>query len=1236
MHERTPLRELAELPEDLVRRLAEYWVEAAEDVLALAAMPATRTALLDVSGTDETGFLRLLATCRDVAGPQTSPAVAAPSRRRRLGGTPDSIPERESVPADTDGFPAPPILPVATGDGIPTQHTLLAEMPPVRDGGERATGTAFALAAAAQYLAGDGTELAAEFLHFLQGGDDRNVADLAQAAADLNQFGICPETRWPYGSKGIPAAAAWEAARHYATGGIVPIPDGVPETCLTIVGLLLGFASAARTHVGRPVPIQVPVYGSWWSAETESTGRIYRRLGGEPPLGIHALCVVGYRLDASVPGGGLFIARNSWGTDWAAESPVAPGHALVPFRYVEEALGKGFAATALFTVAETVGRGGLPMMADRYVEHAFAAAQRMVLAQLGEEEGQAENVRETICEREYDERQTLRRERFTDRRVWRRTLRHTSLSLAPDDNRFVAGQAAAAWAHRQLRGSLLAFASGHNSIGELSRIAEALVPPEQWPHCYLPDEPAVVELCHQGAIAFSRPFAHLPVLEMTLPPVEGLAAVFEERFGLSCVLPETPFRAIVPTMAAGREIHAPDWLQVPKEARAALGSDVRVGLLDTGLDRSHPDLARVASDHCRDFTGDGPEDWQGHGSHCAGILAGRGSTEGGGVAPRAELFMGKVFDSSGNASLAAILGGLDWLVESGVQVLSLSLGSSDSPNGEGMLTKACEFLVAEYHRLVCVAAGNVGPGLRTITSPGDARGVVTVAALDADRQLADFSSRGSDRKDDRTYGMPDVGGPGVNVVAPRASRCLFPPWRGDSRYAVLSGTSMACPAIAGLCALLWSACGQGTERERRERTLAALYGSCEIPLSRTGRPYRSDCEVGHGIPDAPKALALLGWTPGGQVAATAPAEIPAPPARCSWLGIPLDPSWTLGNQYLACANKDCRSRPEERWLSRQGWERFHAEAAERQWCRNCLERERLNGTAIRTLDAAASRDLANRLGQRLAKLRQSKCPSPLHLPDSGAYTLQADGETQTDGVLLPPEPFPARSGEHGTHRLIWSRITLRPTRQGFLKALRRWPTRSLVLGILGGDPASLDQARAFLEEATPCRPAARPLAWRQADVRVLIVAVDWAVPVERHPGGFLVPLALNGHWHPPCRWPEGDAAELAGLLALETAEEQLERALCLVLGAAARRLVERPGSEAVISPSPELAEFWNPAWIDRLSTLLDGALKPVTDRRGQLQAVRLENAHHWLPTTDRQRQLQPAREYAPMAHVHRQ
>ena len=311
-------------------------------------------------------------------------------------------------------------------------------------------------------------------------------------------------------------------------------------------------------------------------------------------------------------------------------------------------------------------------------------------------------------------------------------------------------------------------------------------------------------------------------------------------------------------------------LDVPAVWAAGYTSkDMTVAVVDTGVDRGHPDLrgAVIAS---KNFTEESAKDTVGHGTHVAGIIAGRGAVYRG-VAPGANVLAAKVLGEAGGTD-TDVVAGLSWAAAQGAQVVNLSLGGPGTP--DDILSRECEALMREGI-VVCVAAGNEGPRKGTISSPGMARGVITVGVVDKQKAVAFYSSRGPVRYKGKTIRKPDllaVGGgiarcascpygPGIGsarsrVLSPSACDLTDPARRSRQakpRYLRMSGTSMATPQAAGACALLLEAAGV-----KPGAPDSKLAGTIKRVLTRIAESLaRPRDEQGAGLINARKALAAL-------------------------------------------------------------------------------------------------------------------------------------------------------------------------------------------------------------------------------------------------------------------------------------------------------------------------------------------------------------------------------------------
>ncbi|WP_328990118.1 S8 family serine peptidase [Kribbella sp. NBC_01245] len=235
--------------------------------------------------------------------------------------------------------------------------------------------------------------------------------------------------------------------------------------------------------------------------------------------------------------------------------------------------------------------------------------------------------------------------------------------------------------------------------------------------------------------------------------------------------------------------------------RGLTGKGVKVAVLDTGLDATHPDLAdRIVASQNFSESAD-TVDRVGHGTHVASTVAGTGAASNGkyrGVAPDAELLNGKVLDDDGFGSFAGIIAGMEWAVAQGADVVNLSLGSQEPSDGTDDLSQAVNRLSTDT--LFVVAAGNCFfPAPGSISSPAAADQALAVGNMQRDGGLNPGSCRGP-RKGDHAL-KPEISAPGTGIVAARAAEgTIGNPV--DEHYTTLSGTSMATPHVAGTAALI--------------------------------------------------------------------------------------------------------------------------------------------------------------------------------------------------------------------------------------------------------------------------------------------------------------------------------------------------------------------------------------------------------------------------------------------------
>ncbi len=239
----------------------------------------------------------------------------------------------------------------------------------------------------------------------------------------------------------------------------------------------------------------------------------------------------------------------------------------------------------------------------------------------------------------------------------------------------------------------------------------------------------------------------------------------------------------------------------PRAWEAGLdGTGVTVGVVDTGVDLEHPDLAGVVTSSANFTEEPDVTDGSGHGTHVASTIAGSGKAAAGrykGVAPGAKLVVAKVFDASESATESQVMAGMEWAATHGARIVNLSLGSAPT-DGTDPISALVDELTARTGALFVVASGNLG-GDRSVTSPGAATTALTVGAVNKQDVLAEFSGKGPRLGD--AAPKPEIVAPGVAIAAARGTGTTMGS-PVDEHYTAASGTSMATPHVAGAAAIL--------------------------------------------------------------------------------------------------------------------------------------------------------------------------------------------------------------------------------------------------------------------------------------------------------------------------------------------------------------------------------------------------------------------------------------------------
>lgn len=214
------------------------------------------------------------------------------------------------------------------------------------------------------------------------------------------------------------------------------------------------------------------------------------------------------------------------------------------------------------------------------------------------------------------------------------------------------------------------------------------------------------------------------------------------------------------------------------------GTGKTAWIIDSGIDFDHPDLNVDVARSKSFLSGQtSADDENGHGTHVAGIIGAKNNTIGVlGVASGANLVSLRVLDKDGKGTLSAIIQALAYVntnAKAG-DVVNMSLGE-DEPST--ILDQAVQNTAARGIYIAIAAGNDSKPAINF--SPGRANGtnIYTVSAVDSLGNFASFSNYGND--------AVDIAAPGVRILSTYS----------NGRYAILSGTSMAAPHVAGLLLL---------------------------------------------------------------------------------------------------------------------------------------------------------------------------------------------------------------------------------------------------------------------------------------------------------------------------------------------------------------------------------------------------------------------------------------------------
>lgn len=282
------------------------------------------------------------------------------------------------------------------------------------------------------------------------------------------------------------------------------------------------------------------------------------------------------------------------------------------------------------------------------------------------------------------------------------------------------------------------------------------------------------------------------------------------------------------------------------------GKGVRVGVIDTGIVATHPDLKGKLKVF-RNFspaTDNSPRDEFGHGTHVSGTIAGGNASRISiGVAPEADLIVGRIFDANGNSEREMILRSMQWMADPDenpstpdyAQVVNSSWSDDDPYDTREPQNEPFCQIIGNWVSLGMIpvfSAGNTGPSPGTINIPAGCPEAFSVGATEANDRSPHFSSTGPARWKNFDLMKPEVSAPGFHIKS--ASK--------DGGYEEMSGTSMSAPHVTGAFAILLQAFPNATAFQLQS---AMVNGAKD--LGAVGQ----DAIFGYGRVDIVKSLEIL-------------------------------------------------------------------------------------------------------------------------------------------------------------------------------------------------------------------------------------------------------------------------------------------------------------------------------------------------------------------------------------------
>ena len=345
------LKEISGFDQNIIKKFSKLGIDSAEELAALAVTQNGVQKISKFLGSDEHNVKKLIDSCRTNLPKELRVKLLKQSDLKVTFGARKPKRRKEFEAAMAKHLAEPPkralsqfssMISATPSITTPSDVNLIPKMTVIKNQHSRGTCVAFACVAVREFLAESKPDFSEQFLYWkcdeLDDVPEEPGTTVENGFIALKTAGVCLEKTWLYNpisipgneGQGPPPANAKNEAEKYKLINMIDLDENsVQEFKMCLKG--------TDDVPGRPIAFGIPVYNSWrQSMAVQLSGQITMPLPDEEVVGGHAMTIVGYQDDSSVPGGGFFIIRNSWGVLWGTTCPYGAGYGTIPFKYITQ------------------------------------------------------------------------------------------------------------------------------------------------------------------------------------------------------------------------------------------------------------------------------------------------------------------------------------------------------------------------------------------------------------------------------------------------------------------------------------------------------------------------------------------------------------------------------------------------------------------------------------------------------------------------------------------------------------------------------------------------------------------------------------------------------------------------------------------------------------------------------------------------------------------------------------